>query len=88
MNKKLVLSLSLVLVLCLVGVSLFAQTGRSGSSGGGSSKITLYSGEGKVVQEWRVPGQVEVRDGVFTFVDPKTDHQIRISGTVVVDAAP
>lgn len=84
MNKKLVAVLSLALLLCFVG-ALIAQAQRQTF---GKTKVTLYSGDGKVIHEWEGPLKVEVRDGAFTFSEPGTNHVIRITGTVVVDAAP
>lgn len=84
MNKKLVVALSFALAFCLLG-ALLAQTDRRNSGG---AKVKLYSGDGKVIQEWTTPGEVEVRDGVFSFIEARTDRMIRVSGTVVVSAAP
>lgn len=82
-NRNLYLIALAVVGLILVVVTMPAQADRNGGS-----TITLYSASGSVIKEWKVPGRVEFKNGMFSFVEARTDRLIEVSGTVVVSTAP
>lgn len=75
-------------VTCVLILGITIALGQSKRGKGGNSRVTLYGSNGFVIMEWTTPYEVEYDNGQFSFIEAKTDHRIRVSGTVVVDSAP
>jgi len=76
------------ILVCAVLISIAIALGQDRIGKGGVSKITLYGSNGFVIMEWTTPYDVVYENGQYSFIASKTDHRIRITGTVVVDSAP
>jgi len=82
-KTRTLITLTLAFVCLVFAVVTLAKAERNGGS-----TITVYSASGSVIKEWKVSGRVEFKDGMFSFVEAKTDHLVEVSGTVVVTTAP
>lgn len=84
MNK---LALIVVILVCMTACrsSQMAQWGALGSD----QKITLYSSSGSVIREWVSDGKVSTENGSdgWFFRDRATGKLVRVTGTVVIEAA-
>lgn len=80
----------LLLLVCLVVCGLTfgctdAQQSRFGTYGE-EFKITVYSHDGSIIQQWTSTGKVGWRRSGFYFVDKDSRKFIMLTGTVVVES--
>ena len=84
--RKAVLLLLACLILC--GFTLGCTDAAKGRFGtyGKEFKVTVYSHDGSMIQQWTSTGKVGWRRSGFYFLDKESGKFIMVTGTVVVES--
>ena len=84
--RKAVLLLLVCLILCGFTIGCTDAAKERFGAYGKEFKVTLYSHDGSMIQQWSSTGRPGWRRNGFYFLDKKSDKFIMVTGTVVVES--